>query len=412
VNIHEYQAKELLRSYGVPVPPGEVAYSDRAAARVAEDIGGSRWVVKAQIHAGGRGKAGGVKLASSVPELRELTDTMIGIRLATAQTGETGQLVQRVLVERACRIDREFYLGLTIDRASQRVTVIASAEGGVDIEEVARDHRERIHTEVVDPATGLLDFQCRKLATATGLAHRMSAFVKLVKRLYALFLEKDALLLEINPLVVTEDGDFLALDCKISFDDNALFRQGEVAELRDFDEEDTKEVDASGHGLNYIALDGQVGCIVNGAGLAMATMDAIVLHGARPANFLDVGGGASPEKVANAFRIVLEDPNVRVIFVNIFAGINRCDWIATGIVQATKTQEIQVPIVVRLAGTNVEEGRVILAESGLALVIAEDLDDGARKAAAALAALEAGYEGVPDGLKQRSSGPQPQGVSS
>jgi malate-CoA ligase subunit beta len=398
VNIHEYQAKELLRSYGVPIPPGEVAYSDRAAARVAEDIGGSRWVVKAQIHAGGRGKAGGVRIASSLPELRELTDSMIGRRLATEQTDETGRLVQRVLIERACRIDREFYLGLTVDRATQRVTVIASADGGVDIEEVARSHRERIHTEVVDPATGLLDFQCRKLATAIGLAHRMSPFVKAVKRLYALFLEKDALLLEINPLVVTEDGDFLALDCKISFDDNALFRQGEVAELRDFDEEDAKEVEASGHGLNYIALDGQVGCIVNGAGLAMATMDAIVLHGARPANFLDVGGGASPEKVANAFRIVLEDPNVRVIFVNIFAGINRCDWIATGIVQATKTQEIEVPIVVRLAGTNVEEGRAILAESGLALVIAEDLDDGARKAAAALAALEAGYEGVPEGV--------------
>jgi malate-CoA ligase subunit beta len=398
VNIHEYQAKELLRSYGVPIPPGEVAYSDRAAARVAEDIGGSRWVVKAQIHAGGRGKAGGVRIASSLPELRELTDSMIGRRLATEQTDETGRLVQRVLIERTCRIDREFYLGLTVDRATQRVTVIASADGGVDIEEVARSHRERIHTEVVDPATGLLDFQCRKLATAIGLAHRMSPFVKAVKRLYALFLEKDALLLEINPLVVTEDGDFLALDCKISFDDNALFRQGEVAELRDFDEEDAKEVEASGHGLNYIALDGQVGCIVNGAGLAMATMDAIVLHGARPANFLDVGGGASPEKVANAFRIVLEDPNVRVIFVNIFAGINRCDWIATGIVQATKTQEIEVPIVVRLAGTNVEEGRAILAESGLALVIAEDLDDGARKAAAALAALEAGYEGVPEGV--------------
>jgi succinyl-CoA synthetase beta subunit len=365
---------------------------------VAEDIGGSRWVVKAQIHAGGRGKAGGVRIASSLPDLRELTDSMLGTRLATAQTGSDGQLVQRVLIERACRIDREFYLGLTVDRASQRVTLIASADGGVDIEEVAKAHRDRIHTEIVDPATGLLDFQCRKLATAIGLAHRMSPFVKLVKRLYALFLEKDALLLEINPLVVTDDGDFLALDCKISFDDNALFRQGEVAELRDFDEEDPKEVEASGHGLNYIALDGQVGCIVNGAGLAMATMDAIVLNGARPANFLDVGGGASPEKVANAFRIVLEDPSVRVIFVNIFAGINRCDWIATGIVQATQTQAIEVPIVVRLAGTNVEEGRRILEESGLALVIADDLDDGARKAAAALTALEAGYDGVPEGV--------------
>jgi succinyl-CoA synthetase beta subunit/malate-CoA ligase subunit beta len=410
VNIHEYQAKDLLRAYGIPVPPGEVAYSDRAAARVAEEIGGSRWVVKAQVHAGGRGKAGGVRLANSPTELRDLTDRMIGTRLITEQTGQEGQLVQRVLIERASRIDREFYLGLTIDRATQRVTVIASAEGGVNVEEVARERPEAIHTEVVDPATGLLDFQCRKLATAIGVAHRMSPFVRLVKRFYQLFLDKDALLAEINPLVVTDDGDFMALDCKLSFDDNALFRQGGIVELRDFDEEDPKEVDALGHGLNYIALDGQVGCIVNGAGLAMATMDAIVLHGARPANFLDVGGGASPEKVANAFRIVLEDPNVRVIFVNIFAGINRCDWIATGIVQATRTQRIEVPIVVRLAGTNVEEGRAILEESGLALVIAEDLDDGARKAAAALAALEAGYAGVPDGLMVRSGSPNQEGV--
>ena len=399
MNIHEYQAKELLRAYGIPVPPGEVAYSDRGAARVAEDIGGQRWVVKAQVHAGGRGKAGGVRLVDTPAELMEVADRMLGTRLTTEQTGPAGQLVQRILVERACRVDREFYLGMTIDRGTQRITVIASADGGVDIEEVARAHPEKIHVETVDPATGLLDFQCRKLAIAIGLQHRMSPFVRLVKRLYTLFQDKDALLAEINPLVVTDDGDFLALDCKLGFDDNALFRHGEVAELRDFDEEDPKEVDAHGHGLNYIALDGQVGCIVNGAGLAMATMDAIVLHGARPANFLDVGGGASPEKVANAFRIVLEDPNVRVILVNIFAGINRCDWIATGVVGAARTQEIEAPIVVRLAGTNVEEGRRILAESGLELVIAEDLDDGARKAAAALAALEAGYDGVPVGVR-------------
>jgi len=399
MNVHEYQAKELLKSYGIPVPVGEVAYSDKGAARVAEDIGGTRWVVKAQVHAGGRGKAGGVRIASTLPQLRELTDAMIGSRLVTEQTGAEGQLVQRVLIERACRIDRELYLGLTIDRATQRITVIASAEGGVDVEEVAREHPERIHTEVVDPATGLLDFQCRKLAMAIGLQHRMSPFVKLVKRLYRLFRDKDAVLLEINPLVETEDGDLLALDCKLAFDDNALFRQGDVAELRDFDEEDPKEVEAYGHGLNYIALDGQVGCIVNGAGLAMATMDAIVLHGARPANFLDVGGGAGPEKVANAFRIVLEDPNVRVILVNIFAGINRCDWIAEGVVRATRSQEIEAPIVVRLAGTNVDEGRRILRESGLELVIAEDLDDGARKAVAALRAVEAGYDAVPQGVR-------------
>jgi succinyl-CoA synthetase beta subunit/malate-CoA ligase subunit beta len=399
VNIHEYQAKELLKAYGIPVPPGEVVYSDRAAPRVAEEIGGTRWVVKAQIHAGGRGKAGGVRIASSLSELRELVDAMIGSRLVTEQTGPQGQLVQRVLIERACRVDREWYLGMTIDRASQRIAVIASADGGVDIEEVARAHPERIHTEIIDPATGLLDFQCRKLAMAIGLQHRMAPFVRLLKRLERLFREKDALLAEINPLVETEDGDLLALDAKLSFDDNALFRQGEIAELRDFDEEDPKEVEAHGHGLNYVALDGQVGCIVNGAGLAMATMDAIVLHGARPANFLDVGGGASPEKVANAFRIVLEDPNVRVIFVNIFAGINRCDWIAEGVVRATRSQATPAPIVVRLAGTNVEEGRAILAASGLDLIIAEDLDDGARKAVAALRAVEAGYDAVPQGVR-------------
>ncbi len=399
MNIHEYQAKELLRAYGIPVPPGEVAYSDRAAARVAEEIGGNRWVVKAQIHAGGRGKAGGVRIASSREELREIVDRMIGSRLITEQTGPEGQLVQRVLVERACRVDREWYLGMTIDRASQRIAVIASADGGVDIEEVAREHPERIHTEIVDPATGLLDFQCRKLAMAIGLQHRMAPFVRLLKRLYRLMCDKDALLVEINPLVETEDGDLLALDAKLSFDDNALFRQGEIAELRDFDEEDPKEVEAHGHGLSYIALDGQVGCIVNGAGLAMATMDAIVLHGARPANFLDVGGGASPEKVANAFRIVRADPNVRVILVNVFAGINRCDWIAEGVVRAARSQGVDVPIVVRLAGTNVEEGRRILAESGLDLIVAEDLDDGARKAVAALRAVEAGYEPVPEGVR-------------
>jgi succinyl-CoA synthetase beta subunit/malate-CoA ligase subunit beta len=389
VNIHEYQAKELFKAYGIPVPPGEVAYSDKAAARVAEDVGGKRWVVKAQIHAGGRGKAGGVRLASSVDELRAITDRMIGTRLVTEQTGPEGQLVQRVLVERACDIERELYLGMVVDRAAQRVTVIASAAGGVDIEEVARKDPGTIHREVVDPATGLLDFQCRKLAFAIGLGERLAPTVKIMKRLYRLFRDKDALLAEINPLVVTEQGDLLALDGKMTFDDNALFRQFDVAELRDFDEEDAKEVEASGHGLNYIALDGRVGCIVNGAGLAMATMDAIAAHGERPANFLDVGGGASAEKVANAFRIVLEDPNVRVILVNIFAGINRCDWIAEGVVRAASSRSIDVPVVVRLAGTNVEEGRAILQASGLPLILAEDLDAGAAQAVAALA------QGVP-----------------
>jgi succinyl-CoA synthetase beta subunit/malate-CoA ligase subunit beta len=384
VNIHEYQAKQLLASYGLHVPKSGVAYTATQAALVAEELGGERWVVKAQIHAGGRGKAGGVQLARSLPELKETVDRMIGSRLVTAQTGPEGALVQRVLVERASRIDKELYLGLAIDRGSQRIVVLASADGGVEIEEVAEQTPDRIVRERVDPAVGLQDFQCRKVATAIGIpAPLLGQAVRLMKSFYRCFRDKDALQAEINPLVITEDGDLVALDAKMTFDDNALYRRADIVELRDFDEEDPKEVDASGHGINYIALDGSVGCIVNGAGLAMATMDAITLHGGRPANFLDVGGGATPEKVANAFRIVLRDPNVKTILVNIFAGINRCDWIATGIVQATRDQEIGHPLVVRLAGTNVEEGRRILEESGLDLITAENLDDAAAKAVAA-----------------------------
>ena len=384
MNIHEYQAKALLRSYRVPTPRGEVVYTAKAAARVAEELGGSRWVVKAQIHAGGRGKAGGVKIAGTPEEIAEIADQMLGSTLVTEQTGPQGQVVSRLLVERASRIEREFYLSLFVDRDSQRVVVIASAEGGVDIEDVATKEPEAIHTEYVDPGVGLLDFQCRKVATAIGLGNRTTSFTRLLKRIYRLFRDKDCLLLEINPFIEAEDGELVALDCKMTFDDNALFRQGAVAELRDFDEEDPKEVEATGHGLNYIALDGSVGCIVNGAGLAMGTMDAIVHHGGRPANFLDVGGGASAEKIANAFRIVLKDPNVKAILVNIFAGINRCDWIAQGVVQATRDQAIDVPVIVRLAGTNVEEGRAILDASGLALIQAEDLDDAAAKAVSAV----------------------------
>ena len=388
MNIHEYQAKALLRSYRITTPRGEVVYTAKAAERVAEDLGGSRWVVKSQIHAGGRGKAGGVRIAASPSETAELADQMLGSTLVTPQTGPEGQVVSRLLIERAARIEREFYLSLVVDRDAQRVVVIASAKGGVDIEDVAAHDPDAIHTEVVDPGVGLLDFQCRKIATAIGLGRRTTSLTRLLKRMYRLFRDKDCLLLEINPFVEAEDGELVALDCKMVFDDNSLFRQFDVGELRDFDEEDPKEVEASGHGLNYIALDGSVGCIVNGAGLAMATMDAIVLHGGRPANFLDVGGGASAEKVANAFRIVLKDPNVRAILVNTFAGINRCDWIAQGVVQAAADQSIEVPIVVRLAGTNVDEGRRILDESGLALIQAEDLDDGARQAVLAA-------EGVP-----------------
>jgi succinyl-CoA synthetase beta subunit len=381
MNIHEYQTKELFRGYAIPVPVGRMAHSANQAVSVAEEMGGDGWVVKAQIHAGGRGKAGGVQLARSLDEVRRHAEGLIGTRLVTRQTGAAGRLVNRVLVEQMQPIMAEYYLGLVIDRVSQRITLIASAAGGMEIEEVAAATPEKVIREVVDPAVGLQDFQCRKVAAGIGLSGRqIVAAGRLMKRLYRCFRDKDALMAEINPLVSTPDGQFLALDAKMSFDGNALFRQPEIADLRDFDEEDPKEVEASGHDLNYIALDGSVGCIVNGAGLAMATMDAISLYGGRPANFLDVGGGASPEKIANAFRIVLEDPNVKVLLLNIYAGINRCDWIAEGIVKAMQNQAIRVPIVVRLAGTNLEAGRRILAESGLDYIHADRLSDAAEKA--------------------------------
>jgi len=380
MNIHEYQTKELLKRYGVPVPEGQVAYTVDNAVTAAEDLGGERWVIKAQIHAGGRGKGGGVRVAESLNEVRDITDQLIGSNLVTPQTGTNGRLVHRVLIEQACDIRKEYYLGLVIDRATQRITLIASSSGGMEIEEVARAHPEQIIRETVDPAVGLLDFQCRKVAAGIGLRGRqIHASVKLMKALYRCFRDKDALLAEINPLAEVDGSALMAVDAKMSFDGNALYRRQEITELRDFDEEDPKEVEATGHGLNYIALDGNVGCIVNGAGLAMATMDAISFHGGKPANFLDVGGGASPEKVGNAFRIVLQDPNVKIILVNIFAGINRCDWIAEGLVQAMRDLHIQVPIVVRLAGTNVETGQAILKASGFPFVMAENLDDAATR---------------------------------
>jgi succinyl-CoA synthetase beta subunit/malate-CoA ligase subunit beta len=388
VNIHEYQAKELLKSYGVAVPNGAVAYSDGQAASVAEQIGGERWVVKAQIHAGGRGKAGGVKIANSIEEVRQIADAMLGARLVTHQTGPAGSLVQRIWIEEASTIRKEYYLGFVIDRGYQRITLIASSEGGMEIEEVAKTTPEKIVKEIVDPAIGLLDFQCRKVATAIGLKGKMMLpAVRLMKAIYRLMRDKDALQAEINPLALVKAGDeerLMVLDAKFNFDDNALYRQPGITEMRDLAEEDPKEVEASSHGLNYIALDGNIGCIVNGAGLAMASMDAITLHGGIPANFLDVGGGASPEKVTNACRIVLEDPNVKAILVNIFAGINRCDWIAKGLIQACRSLNIRVPLVVRLAGTNVEKGRKILDESGLSFITAENLDDAATKAVAAV----------------------------
>lgn len=388
MNIHEYQAKELLKSYGVAVPNGAVAYSDGQAASVAEQIGGERWVVKAQIHAGGRGKAGGVKIANSIEEVRQIADAMLGARLVTHQTGPAGSLVQRIWIEEASTIRKEYYLGFVIDRGYQRITLIASSEGGMEIEEVAKTTPEKIVKEIVDPAIGLLDFQCRKVATAIGLKGKMMLpAVRLMKAIYRLMRDKDALQAEINPLALVKAGDeerLMVLDAKFNFDDNALYRQPGITEMRDLAEEDPKEVEASSHGLNYIALDGNIGCIVNGAGLAMASMDAITLHGGIPANFLDVGGGASPEKVTNACRIVLEDPNVKAILVNIFAGINRCDWIAKGLIQACRSLNIRVPLVVRLAGTNVEKGRKILDESGLSFITAENLDDAATKAVAAV----------------------------
>jgi succinyl-CoA synthetase beta subunit/malate-CoA ligase subunit beta len=387
LNIHEYQTKELLRGYGVAVPDGRVAHNVDNAATIAEELGGERWVVKAQIHAGGRGKGGGVKVASSIDDVRQFTDELIGMQLVTPQTGAEGRLVQRVLVEQACDIKKEYYLGMVIDRATQRITVIASASGGMNIEEVAKTDPERVIREPVDPAIGLAGFQCRKIAARIGLrGKQINEAAKLMQALYKCFREKDALLAEINPLAELNDGKFMALDAKMSFDSNAMYRRPTITELRDFDEEDTKEVEASAHGLNYIALDGDVGCIVNGAGLAMATMDAISFHGGKPANFLDVGGGASPEKVGNAFRIVLQDPNVKIILVNIFAGINRCDWIAEGLVQAMRDQDINVPIVVRLAGTNVEKGGPILDASGFPFIMADNLDDAATKVMATLEA--------------------------
>lgn len=383
MNIHEYQAKDLLKHYGVPVPPGRVVHNDEQAASLAEEIGGSRWVVKAQIHSGGRGKAGGVKIGNSIDEVKAITDEMIGSRLVTHQTGAEGRLVHRVLVEQASTIVREFYLGLVIDRATRRITLVASSEGGVEIEEVAQRSPERIIKEVIDPAVGLLDFQCRKVANKIGLKGiLLPQAVKIMKGLYRCMRDNDAVMAEINPLAIVDNGQLLALDAKMTFDDNALYRRPAISALRDFDEEDPKEVEATSHGLNYITLEGDVGCIVNGAGLAMASMDAITLHGGRPANFLDVGGGATPKKMANAFHIVLQDPAVKTILINIFAGINRCDWIATGIIEAMRDQNITMPIVVRLAGTNVEEGRAILNASKFPFIMASNLDDAAAKAVA------------------------------
>ena len=384
MNIHEYQAKELLAKFGVAVPQGKVAYTAPEAEAVAKDLakdaGADVWVVKAQIHAGGRGKGGGVKVVKSTDDVRDTANQMLGMQLVTHQTGPEGKEVKRVYVEQGCDIARELYLGMLIDRATSRVTVMASTEGGMDIEEVAAKTPEKIVMETIDPATSIMPYNARKLAFALGLeGKQVGSAVKFIMGMYNAFTALDASLVEINPLVVTGAGEVMALDAKMNFDDNALFRQAEVSELRDEDEEDPAELEAAKHDLNYIKLDGNIGCMVNGAGLAMATMDIIKLYGGEPANFLDVGGGATKERVTEAFKIILRDPKVEGILVNIFGGIMRCDVIAEGVVAAAKEVSLNVPLVVRLEGTNVDLGKSILAQSGLPIVSADDLADAAEK---------------------------------
>ena len=380
MNIHEYQAKELLAKFGVAVPQGGVAYTAPEAQTVARRLNGPVWVVKAQIHAGGRGKAGGVKIVRSEAEVAAAADAMLGRNLVTHQTGEKGREVTRVYVEEGCDIASEYYLGALVDRGTGRVTLIASTEGGVEIEEVAAHSPDKILQVTIDPAAGIQPFHAREIAFGLGLAGaQVGAAVKLVTALYRAFCELDATLIEINPLVATKSGELLALDAKMSFDDNALFRHPDIEALRDVDEEDPTELEAGRHGLNYIKLDGNIGCMVNGAGLAMATMDIIKLYGGSPANFLDVGGGATRERVATAFKLILSDPNVEGILVNIFGGIMRCDVIAEGVVGAAREINLHVPLVVRLEGTNVDLGKKIMQQSGLPIVAAENLADAAQK---------------------------------
>lgn len=385
MNLHEFQAKQLLQCYGLPVPKNQVAESAQAALEAAGAIGASAWVVKAQIHAGGRGKAGGVKVVKTAKEVQATAAAMLGKTLVTYQNAPDGQPVNKVLVEETLPIARELYLSLLVDRSLERVVVVASAAGGMDIEEIAATSPEKILQEVCDPLNGLMDYQARNLAFALGLTDaQIGAFTKLVKGLYRLFKENDLALLEINPLVVTTDGALVALDCKMSVDDNALYRQKELSAQRDWSQDDAKEAEAHNAGLNYIALNGNIGCMVNGAGLAMATMDLIKLHGGAPANFLDVGGGATAETVAKAFKIILADSQVKAILVNIFGGIMRCDIIADGIITAVKEVGIKIPVVVRLEGTNVELGRKMLSESGLSIISAAGLTDAAKQAVAAV----------------------------
>jgi succinyl-CoA synthetase beta subunit/malate-CoA ligase subunit beta len=380
MDIHEYQAKEILAGFGVPVPRGGLAYSPEQAAYRAREIGGHKWVVKAQVHTGGRGKAGGVKLCSDEHEVYDAADEMFGKRLVTHQTGPEGKIVYRVYVEGAVPILREIYLGFVLDRKTERVMVVASAAGGMEIEEIAAEKPGSIIRSVVEPAVGMQSFQAREIAFGLGIApDHIQQAVSTIMGCYKALESLDASMVEINPLVITEEG-VIALDAKMTFDDNALFRHPSVAELRDKSQEDSRETRAADRGLSYVGLAGNIGCIVNGAGLAMATMDMIKLAGGEPANFLDIGGGATPDRVAKAFRLVMSDENVQAILVNIFAGINRCDWVAEGIVQALEKHPVHVPLVVRLAGTHVEEGRRILARSGLPIIRANTLAEAADRA--------------------------------
>ncbi len=381
MDIHEYQAKEILKSFGVGVPDGALAYSPEQAAYRARELGGERWVVKAQVHAGGRGKAGGVRMCASESEIQDAAADMFGMKLVTHQTGPAGKGVYRVYVEAATPFTREIYLGFVLDRTSQRVMIVASGEGGMEIEEISANKPESIVRSTVEPAVGLREFQAREIAFALGIPPTLiQQMIRTLQGCYRAFTELDATMVEINPLVITADNRILALDAKMTFDGNALFRHPRIAELRDKSQEDPRESRAADRGLSYIGLTGSIGCIVNGAGLAMATMDTIKLAGGEPANFLDIGGGATPERVAKAFRLVTSDKNVQAVLVNIFAGINRCDWVAEGVVQALKAEPLDVPVIVRLAGTNVEEGLKILAKSGLPIIRATTLMEAAQRA--------------------------------
>ena len=380
MNIHEYQAKSVLREFGVPVPRGIPAMTVEEATKAAHQLGGPVWVVKAQIHAGGRGKGGGVKVVKSIADVQKEAERLLGSTLVTHQTGPAGRVVRRLYIEEGSAIDREFYLSALVDRATGRVAFVVSTEGGMDIEEVARTHPEKIVTLTIDPTTGVMPYHARRIAKALGLTNDLAKQAgAVVEKLFRAFVAKDMTMLEINPLVVTKDGHLICLDAKISFDGNALYRHADVMALRDLNEEDDKEIEASKYDLNYIALDGTIGCMVNGAGLAMATMDIIKLYGSEPANFLDVGGGATKEKVSAAFKIITSDPKVKGILVNIFGGIMKCDVIAEGVVAAVKEVGLKVPLVVRLEGTNVELGKKIINESKLNVISADDLDDAAQK---------------------------------